>query len=147
MSLLKKIDDDLIVALKAGEKEKVTVLRSLKSDLKYKKIEKGEELTDDDCLAVFSSSVKKIKDSIEQFKAGNRDDLVAREQFGLKIIQKYLPEQLTEQELTELVKQAIEESGADSPQKIGLVMKAVMPKVKGRADGKLINQIAIKLLT
>jgi len=147
MSFLSKIDNDLVVALKAGEKEKVTVLRSLKSDLKYKKIELGRDLTDDDCLTVFNSSVKKIKDSIEQFKAGNRDDLVAKEEFALKIIQEYLPEQLTEQELTELVKQAIEESGADSPQKIGLVMKAVMPKVKGRADGKLINQIAVKLLT
>jgi uncharacterized protein YqeY len=147
MSFIKRIDDELIVALKSGEKEKVTVLRSLKSDLKYKKIEKGDDLSEDDCLAVFNSSVKKIKDSIEQFKTGNRDDLVAKEEFALKIIQKYLPEQLSEEELTELVKQAIEESGADSPQKIGLVMKSVMPKVKGRADGKLINQIAVKLLT
>jgi uncharacterized protein YqeY len=147
MSFLKRIDEELIVALKAGEKDKVTVLRSLKSDLKYKKIEKGDELTDEDCLSVFNSSVKKIKDSIEQFKAGNRDDLVSKEEFALKIIQKYLPEQLSEEELVELVKQAIEESGVDSPQQIGLVMKAVMPKVKGRADGKLINQIAVKLLT
>jgi uncharacterized protein YqeY len=147
MSFLKKIDEDLIVALKAGDKEKVTVLRSLKSDLKYKKIEKGDDLTEDDSLTVFNSSVKKIKDSIEQFKAGNRDDLVAKEEFALNIIQEYLPEQLSEEDLIEFVKQAIEESGADSPQKIGLVMKAVMPKVKGRADGKLINQIAVKLLS
>lgn len=147
MSLFKKLEEDLITALKAGEKEKVTVLRGLKSDLKYKKIDKGDDLTDDECLAVFGSAVKKIKDSIEQFTKGGREDLVAKEQFGLEIIQKYLPEQISEEELTRIVKDAISETGAETPQQIGLIMKVVMPKVKGRADGKLINQLAVKFLT
>lgn len=147
MSLFKKIDEDIIKALKGGEKEKLTVLRGLKSDLKYKQIEIGKELTDDDCIAVFSSALKKRKDSIEQFRAGGREDLVTKEQFGVDIIQGYLPEQISEDELTQIIKDAISETGADSPQKIGLIMKTVLPKVKGRADGKLINQIAVKLLS
>lgn len=146
MSLFKTIEQDIIKALKAGEKEKLTVLRGLKSDFKYKQIDTGKELTDDDCIAVLNSALKKRKDSIEQFKAGNRDDLVAQETFAVEIIQKYLPEQLDDDTLTGIIKEAIEETGADSPQKIGLVMKTVLPKVKGRADGKKINQIAVKLL-
>ncbi len=146
MSLLKKIDEDLIKALKAGEKEKVTVLRGLKSDLKYRKIEKRSELTEDDVIAVLNSNVKKIKDSIEQFQKGKREDLVRHEQVGLAIMQQYLPEQLGADELRELVRQAIEESGAQSPQQLGLVMKVLMPKIRGRADGKEVNRLVNELL-
>ncbi len=146
MSLLKQIDKDLIEALKAGEKEKVTVLRGLKSDLKYRRIDKGEDLIDEDAVAVLSSCAKKVRDSIEQFRNGGRDDLVAKEEFDLNIIQVYLPEQLSEEKLREIVREAIEETGADSPQKIGLVMKVVIPKVKGQADGKMINKLAMEIL-
>ena len=147
MPLFAQIDQDIIKALKAGEKEKLTVLRGLKSDLKYKQIELGKELTDDDCIAVLTSALKKRKDSIEQFKAGNRDDLVKQEEFAVEIITPFLPEQISEEELTQIIKDAIAESGVDSPQKIGMIMKIVIPKVKGRADGKIINQIAVKLLS
>ncbi|MCK4632382.1 MAG: GatB/YqeY domain-containing protein [candidate division Zixibacteria bacterium] len=146
MSLLKQIDKDLIEALKAGEKQKVTVLRGLKSDLKYRRIDKGEDLVDEDIVAVLSSCAKKVRDSIEQFRNGGRDDLVAKEEFDLNIIQVYLPEQLSEEKLREIVREAIEETGADSPQKIGLVMKVVIPKVKGQADGKMINKLAMEIL-
>ncbi len=146
MSLLKQIDKDLIEALKAGEKKKVTVLRGLKSDLKYCRIDKGEDLVDEDVVAVLSSCAKKVRDSIEQFRNGGRDDLVAKEEFDLNIIQVYLPEQLSEEKLREIVREAIEETGADSPQKIGLVMKVVIPKVKGQADGKMINKLAMEIL-
>jgi len=147
MSLLKKIDEDLIRALKAGEKEKTTVLRGLKSDLKYKKIEKKDELTDEDVIAVLNSCVKKIKDSIEQFEKGGREDLVAHEKVGLEVMQQYLPEQLGAEELRGLVAQAIAESGAETPQQIGLVMKVLMPKVRGRADGKEVNRLVTELLS
>ncbi len=147
MSLFKKIEKEIIKALKAGEKEKLTVLRGLKSDLKYKQIDLQKDLTDEDCITVFNSAMKKRKDSIEQFKAGNREDLVAQEEFAVSILKEYLPEQISEEDLLEIIKAAIEETGADSPQKIGLIMKVVIPKVKGRADGKLINQIAVKLLS
>lgn len=146
MSIVNQIDQDIIKALKGKEKEKLTVLRGLKSDLKYKIIDKGDELTEEEALAVLNSAAKKRKDSIEQFEKGGRDDLVQSEKFGLEIIMGYLPEQISEEELTAIIRTAIEETGADSPQKIGLIMKAVMPKVKGRADGKQINQIAVKLL-
>ena len=147
MSIFKQIEQDMIKALKEGEKEKLTVLRGLKSDLKYKVIDKGDELTDDEAIAVLNSAAKKHRDSIEQFAKGGRDDLVKQEEFGLEIIKGYLPEQISDEELLEIVKQAIEESGADSPQKIGMVMKIVIPKVKGRADGKTINKIATQILS
>lgn len=146
MSIVQQIDQDIIKALKGHEKDKLTVLRGLKSDLKYKIIDKGDDLTEEEALAVLNSAAKKRKDSIEQFEKGGRDDLVASEKFGLEIIMGYLPEQISEEELTAIIKEAIAETGADSAQKIGLIMKVVMPKVKGRADGKLINQIAVKLL-
>ena len=146
MSLAKKIDSDLIEALKAGDKAKVTVLRGLKSDLKYKLIAKGEDLTDDDMIAVLSSAAKKRRESIEQFKQGNRDDLAEKEQSELEVIEQYLPAQMGEDEIRQIVASAIEETGADSPQKMGLVMKVVMPKVKGKADGKLVNRLVAQLL-
>ncbi len=147
MSLYKTIEEQIIKALKAGEKEKLTVLRGLKSELKYKQIELGKELSDDDCIAVFNSALKKRNDSIEQFGNAGRTDLVESEQFGAEIIKSYLPEPLSDDELTSLVKDAITESGADSPQKIGLIMKIVIPTVKGRADGKRIKDISLQLLT
>lgn len=147
MSLSKKIDDDLIKALKAGEKDKVTLLRGLKSDIKYKRIDKGDELSEQDIIAVLSSAAKRRRDSIEQFTKGNRMDLVAKENFELEIIQDYLPKQLSEDELRDLIRQSIAAVNADSPTKIGMVMKDLMPKVKGMADGKLINQLVGRMLS
>ena len=147
MSLFKQIDEDLVKALKAGDKAKVGVLRGLKSDLKYKLMDVGEkELSDPHAVEALISAAKKRRESIEQFKIGNRDDLVQKEQFELELITAYLPKQLCEDELRSIIQEAIEESGVDSPHKIGLVMKAVMPKIKGRADGKLVNKLAAEIL-
>ena len=146
MSIIEKIDIELIKALKSGEKEKVVVLRGLKSDIKYKKIDKGDELTDEEVIDVLSVNTKKIRDSIEQFDKAGREDLVTKEKAALKIISEYLPEQLGEEELRGIVKQAVEESGAESPQQMGLVMEIVMPKIKGRADGKLVSKLATEFL-
>jgi len=146
MSIIEKIDIELIKALKSGEKEKVVVLRGLKSDIKYKKIDKGENLTNEEVIDVLSVNTKKIRDSIEQFDKAGREDLVTKEKTALKIISEYLPEQLGEEELRGIVKQAVEESGAESPQQMGLVMKIVMPKIKGRADGKLVSKLATEFL-
>lgn len=147
MSLLNRIDEDLIKALKGGDRLKATVLRGLKSDFKYKQIDKGAELSEDDLIAVLSSAAKKHKDSIEQFAAGNRGDLVEKETTELAIIVGYLPDQLPEEQLRELIIDAIKESGADSPAKAGLVMKALMPKVKGKADGKLVSKLVSEFLS
>ncbi|MEA1979939.1 MAG: GatB/YqeY domain-containing protein [candidate division Zixibacteria bacterium] len=146
MSILKKIDDNIIKALKNGEKEKLTVLRGLKSELKYKQIDKGDDLTDDDIIAVLSSAAKKRRESIDQYNNADRTDLADKESIELKIIEQYLPEQLDESKLRQIVADAIEETGADSPQKIGLIMKVVMPKIKGQADGKMVNKLVIELL-
>ncbi|MBN2226050.1 MAG: GatB/YqeY domain-containing protein [candidate division Zixibacteria bacterium] len=146
MSLLKRIDKDLITALKSGDKLKVMVLRGLKSDSKYYQIDKGEELTDEDVVAVLGSAAKRRRDSIEQFRIGNRNDLVEKESSELAIIEEYLPEQMSEDKLRELISAAIAATGADSPAKIGLVMKHLMPDIKGKADGKLVNQLVRDML-
>ena len=146
MSLFEQIDKDMMKALKGGEKERLTVLRGLKSDLKYKKIEVGAELTDEQAIDALSSAAKKRRESIEQFRAGGREDLVKSEEFELEVISSYLPKQLTEDELRQMAEATIEEVGADSPKQMGLVMKALMPKLKGRADGKLVNKLISELL-
>jgi len=147
MSLIKKIDEDLIKALKGGDKSKVTLLRGLKSDIKYKRIDKGDDLTDEDVLAVLSGAAKKRRDSIEQFRNGNRMDLVEKESAELEIIQGYLPDQLSEEKLREFIRESIEATQADSPAKLGLVMKNLMPKIKGKANGKLVNQLVSRMLS
>ncbi|HOD66397.1 MAG TPA: GatB/YqeY domain-containing protein [candidate division Zixibacteria bacterium] len=146
MSLLETIDKDLTSALKAGDRHKATVLRGLKSDLKYKKIDKGAELTHEDIIAVLSTAAKKRRESIEQFQRGNRMDLVEQEQRELDLITAYLPRQLSEDDLRTLIAEAIRETGAQSAADLGRVMKALMPKVRGQADGKLVNQLAAKML-
>jgi uncharacterized protein YqeY len=147
MNLSEKINVELVAAMKAGDKVKVSVLRMLKSDMKYKQIELGRELEDEDCLAVVSSSAKKRRDSIEGFEKGGRADLVAQEKAELEILTRYLPQQLTQAELEEFVAQAIAESRASTPADIGAVMKVLMPKVKGRADGRKVNELVTKKLS
>jgi hypothetical protein len=122
------------------------VLRGLKSDLKYRQIDKGDELSEEDAIGVLSSAAKRRRESIEQFQKGGREDLVRKEQFELDLITSYLPQQLSEEKLCEIIREAIAETGADSPQKLGLVMKIVMPKIKGQADGKMVNKLAMDML-
>jgi uncharacterized protein YqeY len=147
MSLLDNIDNDLKDAMKGGDKFVVTVLRGLKSDIKYKQIDKGEDLTEDEIVDVLSSAAKKRRDSIEQFTSGNRMDLADKETGELDIITKYLPEQLSEDTLKELITESIKETGADSPKQMGLIMKDLMPKIKGKADGKLVSRLVNQMLS
>lgn len=146
MALFEKVDRDIIETLKAGEKDRLIVLRGLKSDLKYKRIDKGDDLTDEDVISVLASAAKQRRDSIEQFAKGGRSDLVQQERFQLEVITSYLPKQLDENELREIVARAIAEVSAESPQQIGAVMKVVMPQVKGVADGKMVNKLAMEIL-
>lgn len=146
MSIFEDIDKQIKEALKAGEKDRLTTLRGLKSDLKYRQIEQKEPLTDQQAIEVLSSCAKKRRESIEQYEKGGRSDLVQKEQFELDIITSFLPQQLSEDELRQLITTAITQSGADSPQKMGLVMKILMPQIKGKADGKLVNKIVSELL-
>jgi len=147
MALFEQINSDLITSMKAGDKDRSTTLRSLKSALKYRQIEKGDDLTDDDVVAVVSSVVKKHKDSIEQFEKAGRQDLVENEQAEMAVVGTYLPAQMAEDDLIQVAKEVISESGASSPKDFGIVMKGIMPKVKGKADGKLVKDIVTKLLS
>ena len=146
MSITERIAEELKQAQKKGDQVKLSTLRMLKSELKYKEIEKGKPLTEEDEIQVLSTSAKKRQDSITQFKQGNRPDLVAQEESELKVVQSYLPEQLSEQDLHNLVEEAIREVEAKAKSDLGKVMKSLMPKVKGRADGKLVNQIVASQL-
>lgn len=148
MSLLERINDDLVKALKGGDKVAALTLRGLKSDFKYYQIDKKREsLTDQDIIAVMTTAAKKRRDSIEQFQAGGRADLAAKETQELDIILQYLPPPLTAEELEAAVKEAIAETGAAGPGDMGKVMKVVIPKLQGKADGKVIKDAVMRLLT
>lgn len=146
MTIVEQIEIDIIKALKNGQKDKLAVLRGLKSDFKYRQIEAGKELTDELAIEVISRAAKRRRESIEQFKAGQRDDLASKEELELEIICPYLPSQLGKDEIRCLVAAAVSESGASSAKEIGLVMKLLMPKVKGKADGKLVNKLVLEKL-
>jgi uncharacterized protein YqeY len=146
MSLLQKIDDDLKTAMKASDKVKVSVLRMAKTALKNKEIEKKDALSEDDIRSVFSSLSKRSKESIEQFAKGGREDLADKERQELSVLQTYLPQELTQEELDRIIAEAIRESSAESLKDIGNVMRLVMPRVRGAADGKVVNQRVRALL-
>ena len=146
MSLLQKIDDDLKAALKATETEKVSVLRMAKAALKNREIDKRDALSEDDIHAVLSSLSKQRKESIELFAKGGREDLAEKERRELSVLQSYLPKELSQEELDSIISEAIRESSATSLKDIGNVMRLVMPRVRGAADGKVVNQQVRSLL-
>ncbi|OGC90993.1 MAG: glutamyl-tRNA amidotransferase [candidate division Zixibacteria bacterium RBG_16_53_22] len=139
MGTPERLDEDLKTAMKSKDELRVQVLRMIKSDLRYKKIELGRELTDDDVIGVLSSGVKKRRDSIEEYRRGGREDLASSEAAEIAIIQGYLPEQLSDEELTALVDKAVTQTGARTIKDMGAIMKILMPDVRGRADGKAVN--------
>ena len=118
-----------------------------KPDLKEKDLEKESQLTDEEIIEVVSSEVKKRKEAIVEFKKGGREDLVEKEKKEMEILMKYLPEQLSEEEIKKLAKEIIKEIGAESMKDMGKVMGNLMPKVKGKAEGSLVSKIVKELLT
>lgn len=146
MSLLDTLSQDLKEALKARNEIKLSTLRMIKASLKNKEIEKMAALSDDDIVAALSTMAKQRRESIEQYTAAGRLELASREEQELFIIQSYLPKQLSPEELDAVIRAAIQESGAVSPSDMGKVMKVLMPRVKGVADGKLVNQRVKDLL-
>ncbi len=139
--LLDQLLGDIKTAMKSREKDKLSALRFLHAEIKNVEINERRELTDDDVLNVIGRMVKQRQDAIEQFQKGGRDDLVAQETFQLDVYRTYQPAQLSEDEIAELVEQAIVATGASGKKDMGNVMKAVMPQVKGRAEGKVVNAI------
>ena len=145
--LIEKIEIDLKSALKSKDQIKVSTLRFLKSAIGYLAIEKREDLKDDDVISVIKKQVKQRKDSIEGFKKGNREDLAQKEEVELKILKAYLPEEITPEALSAIIDEAINETGANTPRDMGMVMKAVMAKTKGLADGKIVSSIVNEKLS
>lgn len=143
MSLRAQLDADLKTAMKARDALRLSTIRSVKSAIQYKEVEGGTSaaLDDEGILKVIVALVKQRRDSIEQFRAGNRDDLADNEQKELEILQVYLPSQLTEAEVEALVVETIAEVGATSPKDMGAVMKAIGPKTAGRADGRVVSSL------
>ena len=142
-----KLQADLKQAMLARDAARTGTLRLLISAIKYHQMEKSlPAVKDEDVMLVLRRQAKQRHDSIESFDKGGRPDLSAKEREELKIIESYLPQSLSPEELTAIVKAAIAETGATSKAQMGLVMKAVMAKVQGRADGKQVNQAVMQLL-
>lgn len=147
MELYRKIEEDIKLALKGGEAVKLSVLRMLLSAIKMFEIEKNVKRTGEaDILQIIQRQIKQHKDSIAQFEKGSRADLADKEKIELKVLESYMPEQMSEVELTAIVKEAIGSSGAVTKAEVGKVMKIAMEKTKGRADGKAVRDIAMKML-
>ena len=148
MGLKDRLNEDLKAAMKASDKERVLVLRTLLADIKNEGIrqQKRDEMSDDGVVQVLMKAVKTRRDSIEQFEKGNRPDLVARERAQIAIIEQYLPAQLSEEEIRAVVAQCKEEAAQSGKVEVGTVMKLAMAKLKGKADGKVVQQVVTAML-
>lgn len=142
MSLLERLNKDMIQAMKNKEKDKLTSIRMVKSSLQNEAIKLGkQDLSEEEELTVLSRELKQRKDSLQEFEKAGREDLVEKLRIELSHVEMYMPEQLGEEELTGIVKESIAETGASSKADMGRVMAAIMPKVKGKADGSLVNKL------
>lgn len=146
MSLRNRFDEDLKTAMKAGDSLKVSVLRLLKSEIKYTEIANGKPLADDELIQVVSKEGKKRRESIEQFQKAGRTDLVDKETAELQILSEYMPEQIGEADIIGIAREVISELHATSKADKGKVMSAMMQRTRGRADGKLVSQVVDRLL-
>lgn len=146
MSLKEQLTNDMKEAMKAHEKERLAVIRMVRGAVKQQEIDGKAELDDEGVIAVLSKEIKMRKDSLEEFQKGGREDLVAKTQAEIDFLMPYMPAQLSEEEIRGLVKAAVEQTGASTAKDMGKVMGALMPKVKGRADGKLVNAIVREFL-
>lgn len=141
MSLLDVLTEEMKRALKAQDKTTLSTVRLLISELKNARINSGKDLTPDDEIAVLISAAKKRKESIEAYQAGNRQDLLEREQQELDIIQKYLPQQMSDEDVEKAIDEIITANGATNISDLGKVMSEAMKVLKGRADGKKVQNI------
>ncbi len=148
MSLKEQLTEDMKQAMKAREagKLRLSVIRMVRSAIKNVEIDSKKELAEEGVLDIVSKEVKMRRDSMEEFKKANRQDLVDQLEQEIAILLPYLPQQLTEAEVRALVSESVVASGAITPKDMGKVMALLMPKVKGRADGKLVNNIVRELL-
>lgn len=146
MSLKERLMADLKDAMKSKDKLRKDVITMVRAAIKQKEVDERVELEDADIENIISKQLKEKKSSIEEFKKGNRQDLVDQTNAEIEILLKYLPEQLSDEELKEIIKKVIDENEITSMKDIGKLMKNVMPLIKGKADGKQVNIIAKELL-
>jgi len=146
MDTKEKLTQSLKEAMKAKDELRKRVVRMALSAIKLAEVEKKGQLEEPDILAILQKEVKARYETIDGAQQAGRDDLIATAEEEIAVLEEYLPQALSREELEELVKEAIAESGATSPKEMGLVMKVLMPKVRGRADGKEANQIVRELL-
>ncbi|MEW4370637.1 GatB/YqeY domain-containing protein [Paenibacillus kandeliae] len=146
MSLSERLNEDMKQAMRDKDKFKLSTIRMVRSTIKNQEIDLKRDLNDDEVLDILSREIKQRKDALQEFEKAGRDDLTTNLRAEIEIVSEYLPTQLSEEEIKVIVQQTILETGASSKADMGKVMSALMPKVKGRADGKVVNQAVQQLL-
>jgi len=141
MGLLDRLQNEMKVAMKNKDRDRLSTIRMLISEIKKVQIDTKKDLSDEEIVKILQKYAKQRKDAIEQYKSAGREDLVEKEEKELKIVKEFLPEQLSENEIEKLVDETIQELNASSMKDMGKVMKAVMQKISGRAEGSIVSQI------
>jgi len=141
MALKERLDADLKTAMKEKDAVRLSTVRLLKSAIKYREIELAKALDDAEIQGVLASEVKRRRDSVEQYRAGNRPDLADKEEAEIRVLQGYMPAPLSPDELKAKVEEAVQRVGAAGPKDMGAVMKALLPEVAGRAEGKTVSEL------
>jgi uncharacterized protein YqeY len=147
MSLEERLVEEMKQAMKSSEKLKLSAIRMIRSALKNKEIELRKKLEDEEIVKVIQAMVRKSEESVEQFQTGGRMDLVEKEKSEIEIMKSFLPQPMSQEEILKIIDQSIQETQASSLKDLGKVMKFVMPKIGGKADGKLINQLVKERLS
>ena len=147
MGLEERLVEEMKQALKSNEKVRLSTIRMVRSDIKNREIEQRKKLDDDDVLRVLQGMVRRGEESIQQFQAGGRMDLVEKEQKEIEILKSFFPPSLSQEEILKLIEQSIEETQSSSLKDLGKVMKSLMPKLGGKVDGKMINQLVKERLS
>jgi len=147
MPMREQLIDEMNSAMKAGDRPRLSTLRLLIASVKNREIDLKRELNDEEIYKVIATMARQRRESIEQFKKGGRQDLVEKEEGELELLTGFLPAQLSREEVAALVKKTIEETGAAGMKDMGKVMKGLLPRVTGRADGKVVSDIVRELLS
>ncbi|MDX1413010.1 MAG: GatB/YqeY domain-containing protein [Candidatus Promineifilaceae bacterium] len=146
MSIKVQLRDDLAEAMRAGDTEKRNTLRLLLAAIKQAEVDEQQSLDDSGVQAVLAKQAKQRRESVEEYERAGRSDLAAQEQEELMVIEQYLPQQMTREQVEELASQAIADVGASSSKDMGKVMGLLMPQLKGKADGRMVNEVVRELL-
>jgi hypothetical protein len=147
MDINTRLNGEMVIAAKAKDKIRLSAIRMLKTALHNKEIDLMRPLNESETLQIISGMVKQRKDSIEQFAKGGRTDLVEKEEAELKVVQEFMPAQMSDDEVVSIIQKAIAEAGAVSVKDMGKVMKVLMPQLTGKADGKMVGEKVKELLS